>query len=105
MTDQPETRRYLVAFPHRGRGPRKIIIDYYDDQYTPLDVIAALIGWATADPERVEAFAAFVDEQEGQFTGEDARVHLNLAASMIVAIDTVCPHFDVHVIGDKGMVN
>lgn len=99
------TERTIAIFPHMGPGPKKIIIDYYGDHYTPLDVIGGLLSWLLDNPGYIQEWAEYVDSGTGEFNGEDAKQHLAILASMLFRIHDVCDHFDVHVIGNRGQVN
>lgn len=99
------TERTIVLFPHTRPGPRKIIIDYYDDSYTPLDCVGGLITWMLENPGYIQEWARYVDAGTGDFSEEDAKHHFQIVAEMLFRIHDACDHWNVYVTGPKGAVN
>lgn len=108
MSEESETYRQIFAFPFataRRGVPRKLIIDVYEDGYTPLDVMAALAWWVREDPDRLESFRNYIDGGTSTISGELAAEHVNVVIALLRTVWDAPPSMCVYVSGNKGWIN
>lgn len=103
MNNQDTFRQ--IYYVHGGRGPRKIVMDVYEDGYTPLDVVSALTCFILENPVLMEAFRQYVDEDQGDFTGAEAHAHLRVVLKLFVTLWNTPESTTVYVTGNQGWVN
>lgn len=103
------TYRQILAFPQPPGRPGRIIMDVYEDGYTPLDVMAAVVIWMTEDHVALESFRQYVNEHTeeitgGEFTGDEAITHVSILHRLLCQLWQYPDHV-VYVQGSEGWVN
>lgn len=102
--------RQILAVPETRPGqPGRIVMDVYEDGYSPLDVLAGLTLWMMEEPDITERFRQYVEENTemvtgGEFTAEDAIMHLSVLHRLVVTMWRY-PGHNIYVQGNEGWVN
>ena len=106
-----ESYRAIMSFQTNPDWPARLIMDVYDDGYTPFDVIAAVTMWVLEDPGVLERFRRYIDstggttsDPDGQFTGQEAETHLRFLMQVFHEV-SMAPGRIVYVTGNKGWIN
>lgn len=92
---------------HTPSGVRRVIIEVAADRYTPLDCIALVVSWLTADAESFEAYREWVQEHSGYpdtyYPAAELMEQIMAIAAFTNQIDTFPGHF-LYVPLAEGMV-
>lgn len=102
------TRRTVYVTPQNQEGaPGRIVIDVYEDEYSPLDIMHGILIWLHEDHVAMEAFRTYVDtnsEGEEPLSLENVARNLALLHGMMTVMRTN-PHHVVWVTGEEGWRN
>lgn len=105
---KPEDYRQIFAMPWRRKhGPRKIVMDVYDDGYTPFDCMSAVSCFILENQDILERFREYVDDDAApeNFSGEDAERHLRLMLQLMVTVWEAPESTNIYITGNKGWGN